>query len=113
MGGYTKHGRTALTPYPSWGIWWPLGSLTLVWRVNWEAMVSNARGPVSIVQQLCSPRKADRVLLISMLGSGGLSVGEVRSTESNWARRTGKGVVFYKENIYSNKLRSMSRHSTH
>lgn len=56
---------------------------------------------MSIVQQLYSPRKADRVLLISMLGSGGLSVGEVRSTESNWARRTGKGVVFYKENLYS------------
>lgn len=55
MGGYTKHSKTALTPYPSWGIWWPLGSLTLVWRVNWEAMIANLGGQVSGVYS-CVPR---------------------------------------------------------
>lgn len=34
-----KQSQARLTPYPSWGISWPLGSLTLVWRVNWEAML--------------------------------------------------------------------------
>lgn len=44
-----KQSKSGLTPYPSWGISWPLGSLTLVWRVNWEAMLPGRGGEVSSV----------------------------------------------------------------